>query len=238
MVEIFFILGAGASRDSDLPTYRGPEGFYTDKDEDPSDVLNPWILKNDPMKVWDFITPLYQKIKDVKNHPGPTYQILKKIGSDDRFEGSFILTQNVDGLALSTNLPVIEIHGNMRKMWCMECGLVKDVNLGNLFCDCKQGNNGYFRPDIVLFNEPLSKYECEKVYRLIKGRPKYVVIVGTTLQFPYLRHLIGKAKKYGGKVVHINPDDNYKPNIRNNEEWIKENSEDGLTKFLERFNDL
>jgi NAD-dependent deacetylase len=75
--SIFFILGAGASTDSNLPTYRGDGGFYENTSIKPENVLTYTPLQQNPKTVWDFITPLYQKIQ--QSRPGPTYDKLKEI---------------------------------------------------------------------------------------------------------------------------------------------------------------
>jgi hypothetical protein len=63
---------------------------------------------------------------------------------------------------------------------------------------------------------------------------KYVIIIGTTLQFSYLKKFKNNAKCRYAKVIHINQDDNYDI-VRKNEIWIKETSYDGLKKFLSEY---
>ena len=139
--SIFFILGAGASFDSGLPTYRGPSGLYDGK-EKPEDILS---LYSPLDKVWDFLAPLYEKISESK--PGLTYDLIKELGK--KYPGSFILTQNIDGHALSTEIPVVEIHGTWKTMVCMKCQERIITNLQTRKCQC--GN--IYRPDIVLYDQ-------------------------------------------------------------------------------------
>jgi NAD-dependent SIR2 family protein deacetylase len=92
------------------------------------------------------------------------------------------------------------------------------------------------RPDIVFFNESLDKEKIEIVDQLLKTRPTHVIILGTSLQFPYLRRIVEKAKDKGAKVIHINPDPNY-ISLSRNEQWLKMNSSEGLKdvdKILEK----
>ncbi len=57
---------------------------------------------------------------------------------------------------------------------------------------------------------------------------KYVLVIGTTLQFGYLKTFVENAKRRFAKVIHINPDKNYMSNVRDNEYWIKMDSESGI----------
>ncbi len=72
-----------------------------------------------------------------------------------------------------------------------------------------------------------------KCCKLSKKFYKYVIIIGTTLQFPYLNKLKNNPKCRYAKIIHINPDDNYDI-IKKNEIWIKETSYDGLKQFLDK----
>lgn len=217
----FFILGAGASFDSGLPTYRGPEGIYNE-DIDPAEILSAAA----PLEgIWDFLAPLYQKITE--SSPGPTYQKMKKLAK--MYPDSFILTQNIDGHALTVGLPVVEIHGSWKTMSCIKCKMEVSTDLNKRTCDC----GGAFRPDIVLYNEKLPPNKVNELYKLLNRRPSWVVIVGTTLQFPYLRTYIEKAKQRGSRVLHINPDEAYSAKVMPRELWHKAPSEEGLQKILD-----
>lgn len=231
---IFFILGAGASVDSGLSTYRGPKGMYVETNVDPMKILD---IKSPLEDIWEFLTPLYEQISQNSNRlVGPTYE---KIGAFFRtHDRSFILTQNIDGYASKTGLPVVEMHGTWETMTCVAtsenstlkvCGIKKPTEINNdKRCSC----GGYFRPDILLYEEPLSQTNMTKISLLIKRRPTHVIVIGTSMQFPYLRILINKAKQRGAKVIHINPDENYGENIGHNEIWIKKSSADGLTDLM------
>ncbi|SNW61921.1 Sir2 (NAD-dependent deacetylase) [Orpheovirus IHUMI-LCC2] len=226
---MFFILGAGASKDSGLPTYRGNGGIYNEI-SDIESKLHIRNLYNDNLKdVWTFLHPLYQNIKD--NKPGKTYQLIKELG--DKYPNSFILTQNIDGYADSTGLPVVEIHGSYKTMTCIKCYTCMNTNENDPTCLCES----ICRPNITLFGEILDKRKVQEVYNNIKFKD-YIVIVGTTLEFPYLRTFIGKAKSRGAKVIHINPDPDYGSNVRNGETWIKDFASNGLQKLLSGISNL
>ena len=143
-------------------------------------------------------------IKKLISEPGLTYQKNKQYSP----ENSFILTQNIDGLADSTGLDTVEIHlrGSINKF-----------------------------DNVVLLGHPLPNDKITQCYKLIaRTRPQWVLIIGTSMYFPYLRVFINKAKARGAKVFHINPDENY-DSVKKNEIWIKSTASEGLDKFFSDF---
>lgn len=235
-IRLAFLLGAGASVDSGLPTYRGVGGMYSQRPDiadtnneeclQPEEILTLPSFQKDPKKVWDFLLPLYSKYRGAKS--GPTYSRLNRfvIGYPD----SFILTQNVDGFVRELSCSYVELHGNMHTARCLKCGEKSPVKEKIPECDrCKV----IMRPEIVFFSENLGNEDIKKAWTLIHNKPTHFVIIGTGLHFAYLQNMVDKAKKNGAKIVHINPDPKYKPNIGRNEIWIQENSVEGLKKLEE-----
>ena len=89
---------------------------------------------------------------------GPTYTKIIELAS--KIDKAAILTQNIDGLALQTKLPVIELHGNLRQQLCMKCGVTSALDYKKFQCKC----GGKYRPDVVLFGQSLSKRNMLKIY--------------------------------------------------------------------------
>jgi hypothetical protein len=62
----------------------------------------------------------------------------------------------------------------------------------------------------VLFRENINPDHFKWIKNEIRRvRPRYVVVVGTTLMFPYLQHFVQDVKSCGGGevlVININPD--------------------------------
>lgn len=234
-MDCLFILGAGTSVDSGLFTYRTEDKVFT-----------PISCYDSYECMWDHFSFLHKCI--LNSFEGPTYKLLKEIVADTN---SAVLTQNVDGYANKLQCEVIELHGNMRNMYCMRCKKFKEIDPNNLICEC----GGKMRPDVILLDEPLSNEVILEATHICKRNYKYVVIIGTTLQFPYLRKLISLAKGRGAKVIHINPDPNYNDscitekdtysslgkklkvlnNVRKGEVWIQKNSYEGLLEFADTY---
>jgi NAD-dependent SIR2 family protein deacetylase len=179
-----YLLGAGASIDSGLPTYRGDGGINTSYTK---------------MTTESSFNYLEKRIKE--NCPGETYKFIDEISP----KNSMIITQNIDGYAHSTNLNVIDIH--------------------------MHDGHELIYSNIVQIGQELPNKKIMQMNRYIKKeKPKYMIVIGTSMQFPYLRIIINKTKKFA-KIIHINPDDSYKYNIGRNEHWIQDTAINGLKKL-------
>lgn len=214
-MSVLFILGAGASQDSGFLTYRGVNGIYASNElcDSPDPDVNPLHVSalQDPDRLeslWQILNPIKQK---TTQNPklGPTYNIIQRIINQTSNE-CLIVTQNVDGLALSCltqNCRVIEIHGNIQTTQCLNatCNTISDKNAK--YCTIC---NSIVRPNIVLYGEEINKSLMYDIQRWIKkNAPKYVYVIGTSLQFDYLNQIISTGKKKGASVIHVNPDPKY-----------------------------
>ena len=110
------ILGAGASADSGLPTYRGPDGLYN------TTTCIPTVkdLESEERRLALFRTSQVIYSAAHTHVPGPTYLTLRAYAT-----GACIVTQNVDGYADEAfgdvTSRVIEFHGTMKFCKCMDC---------------------------------------------------------------------------------------------------------------------
>lgn len=232
---ILFILGSGASVDSGLSTYRGLNSINGSIVENTDNIYEHWN-KNE----W-----LIERLNEIKDEPiSETYSLIQAI-IDKTGPNSTIMTQNIDGLVHQVKgANNIELHGTVRKSICENCGNIEGMKLKNDDKKCIKCSK-MLRPDIIRIGDNL-KVDYKKA---AKKKYDYILIIGTTLQFPYLRWIIGKAKQYGAKVIHINPDPHYTDskiepfrryvditykktcNIRRKERMITKTSSEGLIDF-------
>lgn len=229
-LRLAFLLGAGASVDSGLPTYRELSELYSQGSVQAEKLLTLPSFRKDPKRIWDFLLPLYDKYRESK--PGPTYQQLNKFVEK---YSSFVLTQNIDGFVKDLPCQSVELHGNMHSAFCSLCGYKSQVTSELPYClKCDK----LMKPNIIFFGENLNHYDVEKASKFVRLRPTHFIIIGTALQFPYLRNLVNRAKHRGAKVIHINPDNNYITNVRANEEWIREDSYSGLLTLEKQLSEM
>ena len=91
--------------------------------------------------------------------------------------------------------------------------------------------NEWCRPDVVMFGESIDSQKMAYSLEWIKRcSPTHIVVVGTSLQFPYLKQIIDYAKINGAQIVNINPG---KINASENQIHYNMNSDDGLKYFYE-----
>ena len=108
---LLVITGAGISVESGMPTYRGPNGLYTQNPEIPA-VLSAEGLANEPYKLWAHLDTLRNRAADAQ--PNPAHQILAQWEREDRFHRFLIATQNIDGLHQKAGSErVTELHGSL-----------------------------------------------------------------------------------------------------------------------------
>lgn len=118
--KVALLTGAGISTDSGIPAYRG-EGAQT---------------RADPMTIQRYLTDEDARRRYwVGGHlgwrafasaePNPGHIALAEMERDGLVSG--VVTQNVDGLHLRAgSARVIEVHGTMRRVGCLQCGQVFD----------------------------------------------------------------------------------------------------------------
>jgi NAD-dependent deacetylase len=204
------ITGAGVSRGSGLPTYRGKGGVYDDPAEGDRTVeaLSGPTLAADPDRTWRAIAKLARQTQVAR----PSAAHLALVGIERAVERFVLLTQNVDGLhqaAGSRN--VIDIHGDVLATRCLSCAAQGRLDRSALLeleraprCG---GCGGLLRPRVVLFGEMLPP---DKVGRMIdefhRDVPDLVLIAGTSALFPYITEPLVSARVNGKLTVEVNPE--------------------------------
>ncbi len=152
------ITGAGISTESGIPSFRGADGLW--KRYHPEEYATIDALKRNPEKCWQLFLDLYQAVHRAR--PNETHRNLALLEKNGYIHS--LLTQNIDGLhQASGQQVVIELHGNLRALRCMECTRIISsmgfqIDTADLPPRCVCGGN--LRPDIVLFGEsiPSEKY--------------------------------------------------------------------------------
>lgn len=106
--------GAGISAESGMPTYRGPDGLYSNHPEVPVG-MSAESLANEPEKVWKHVDEM--RIRAAVAEPNVAHRILAKWEQEERFPGLLIATQNIDGLHQKAGSEkVTELHGSLWQM--------------------------------------------------------------------------------------------------------------------------
>jgi NAD-dependent deacetylase len=154
-----------------------------------------------PGLVWEWYRHRREVLSTVRPNPG--HRALAEL--EDRCPEFTLITQNIDGLhrqAGSRN--ILELHGNIRRTRCMECGLgYEEIELPRErsvpLCRC----GGKIRPDVVWFGESLDRRTLEAA-QAASMRCEVFLSVGTSAVVYPAASLPGVALQGGAYVVEIN----------------------------------
>lgn len=124
--DILVLTGAGISAESGIPTFRGPEGYWTVEQVNyrPEELATRAAFLRRPEAIWGWY--LYRRGVCARARPNAAHLSLARLEQSlaDRMT---LVTQNVDGLHLragSTLERTRQIHGNIHFMRCAGgCGV-------------------------------------------------------------------------------------------------------------------
>ena len=235
------LVGAGMSKESGIPTFRGGDGLWDKHGEPPMDGYQRFL--DDPAAWWaDRLAERNQpgrsefarSLEEAKPNPGHVAMAeMERLGYLKH-----IITQNIDNLhQLAGSTAITEIHGNRTKMRCIECSrrwpreeFVTD-EVPPRCPDCR----GFIKGDTVMFGEPIPRDAIESCYEHAQ-RADAVLLVGTSAavypaaEFPMI------AYRNGAKLVEINPQET--PLSEVSSAVLRAPSGEALPKILARAQEL
>ena len=189
--------GAGVSAESGVPTFRGEDGIW--KKMKPEELATFDAFQRNPQIVWEWYQHRRDIISKIKPNPGH-YAIVELAALFDDF---CLITQNVDSLHQEAgSSEVVELHGNIRRNRCIDCGLMNyDVEFTEFppKCAC----SGRLRPDVVWFGEMLP-YDALQRAQTVSQTCDLFFTVGTSGVVQPAASLPLIAKRHGAFVVEVN----------------------------------
>jgi len=200
--RIVAFTGAGISAESGVPTFRSAGGIWNKMR--PEELASMDGFLRNPELVWEWYAHRKRLIADVQPNPGHVALArMEKLVPD-----FVIITQNIDNLhrrAGSTR--VQELHGNIERNYCMECGrtysneeLLKIQGVPQ----CTQCR-GKIRPDVVWFGEMLPEDEWEASVRAAEAASLFLSIGTSAVVYPAASLPI-TAQAHGAYLVEVNPE--------------------------------
>lgn len=193
------LTGAGVSQESGLRTFRDAQtGLWAQ--HKPEDLASPEAFARDPKLVWDWYSMRREKVRGVEPNAGH-YALAEMEGRVPQFT---LITQNVDGLHRKAgNRNLLELHGNIQRVRCSECGMVADAWEENGDVPRCAGCGGMLRPDVVWFGESLPRSELEAAVEAARGCQVFLSI-GTSGLVQPAAALPFAARNKGAVVVEVN----------------------------------
>jgi NAD-dependent deacetylase len=197
--------GAGISTESGIPDYRSQGGIW--------DKFRPVYFdefmtsKSSRIEYWRRWVALYEGI--ARAQPNPAHLALAELHENGLLQA--VVTQNVDGLHQESGLPdekVIELHGNTRRIRCMNCRTIVPVEnvqrrlaAGDSAPECECG--GYLKPDTISFGQSMPVAEVEKAAALSR-QSDFFMVVGSTLLVQPAAQMPVFAKDNGAFLAILN----------------------------------
>jgi len=224
--NVVVLTGAGVSAESGIPTFRGPEGYWTVGSEvyHPQQMATQSAFSRMPDEVWAWY--LWRRGVCLDAGPNPAHEAIARLETElgERF---VLLTQNVDGLHIRAGNSLgrtYQIHGNIDFMRCAsqccndlfpiparfdgfdaEQALTDDDRAALVCPPC----GGPTRPHVLWFDEcydePLFRFESS-LRRAAEA--DLVVSVGTSGATNLPNQVMRLAATTGAAIIDVNSSDN------------------------------
>ena len=206
--RVVVLTGAGISTESGIPDFRGPQGVWT-KNPLAEKLSNIHYYMSDP----EVRKASWQSRLD---HPAwnarPNSGHLALAALERRGKLHALITQNIDELhQIAGNSPdiVIEVHGTVRNVVCMECGMTAPmqraldrVRAGEEDPPCRDCG-GILKSATISFGQPLVPEVIERALRCAAEADLFLAI-GTSLQVYPIAGAVEIAGKAGARIVIVN----------------------------------
>lgn len=202
------LVGAGLSKESGIPTFRGGDGLWDKHGEPPMDGYQRFLA--DPEQWWaerlaqrESMSEFTKAIEEARPNAGHIAMAeMERAGLLKH-----IITQNIDDLHQQAgSVAITEIHGNRTKQRCIECSrrwkreefVSSEVPPRCPDCD------GLVKSDTVMFGEPIPQDALESCFQEAR-RANAVLLVGTSAvvypaaEFPIIAH------RQGARLIEVNP---------------------------------
>ena len=205
---VTILTGAGLSADSGVPTFRGVHGLW--RNYRAEDLATPEAFERNPQLVWEWYN--WRRELLATKQPNDAHYALAEL--ERRHEQFWLITQNVDGLHRAAGSHKLsEIHGNIWKVRCTECGHVednRDVPIA-ILPTCTQCT-GLLRPHIVWFGESLNSDDLLRCDAALRGCDVLLIIGTSGVVYP-AAGFAAFAKDAGAFVGEINIEETSHTNL-------------------------
>ena len=204
--RVFVFTGAGASKESGLPTFRDEDGVW--KVYDPMTTATMEGFTHDPVMVWNMYRMRQKQISQAQPNPGH----ITLAQMEGHYSEFLMATQNVDDLhERAGSEKLVKIHGDAWQMRCLECGRIYDTRDFDFPDEFTQetlptcpADDALCRPNIVWFGEYLP-FEPITSATNASASCDLMLIVGTSGEVSNGYGFAQYALTNGAKVVEINP---------------------------------
>ena len=241
MKKIVFFTGAGMSKESGLPTFRGEGGVWNEIDAEKVASARSWYSgrRKDCNEIrqamLDFFNPLRRSILELEPNDG--HRIIAEL--EKEFQVT-VITQNGDDYHTregSSN--VIYLHGEALKNTSSANPynpLPIDRDNPDIHIGDKAPDGSQIRPFVIYFDENIDKRLWQKAVRATKEANYFVVVGSTMLVFP-AADLIRKISA-DCRLIVIDPEEVSLPDgCKHQYLHLKYGATSGMQELLKMLND-
>ena len=206
--RVVALTGAGISTDSGIPDFRGPQGVWT-RNPMAEKLSNIHYYMADPeVRKASWKARMDHTAWNAKPNPGH----LALVDLEKRGKLHALITQNIDELhqqAGNSAGKVIEVHGTMRKVVCMGCGMtapmqkaLERVRAGEADPPCRDCG-GILKSATISFGQNLVPEVIDRALRS-SAEADVLIAVGSSLQVYPIAGAVPMAKQAGARIVIVN----------------------------------
>ena len=206
--RITVLTGAGISTDSGIPDFRGPNGIWT-KNPEAEKASNIQNFVSDPeVRKASWRDRLDNRAWSADPNDG--HKALVQLERRNKLVA--LLTQNVDGLhhaAGSSPDKVVEVHGTLREVACLECnyrddmqGALNRVRQGEDDLDCPECG-GILKSATISFGQSLVQRDLLRA-EVAAQNCDLMIAIGTTLGVYPIAAVVPAAQRVGARIAIIN----------------------------------
>ncbi len=206
--RVVVLTGAGISTDSGIPDFRGPQGVWTKNPEaEKMATIQHYVADPEVRKrSWQM------KLEGAARQREPNRGHRALVDLERRGKLRALLTQNVDGLhqdAGSDPDLVVEIHGTVREVSCLDCGdrapmerALERVRAGEADPPCRRCG-GILKSATISFGQGLVAADLARAEQAALDCD-LMFAIGTTLAVYPIASVVPVAKQSGARVVILN----------------------------------
>lgn len=210
------LAGAGMSRESGIPTFRGDGGLWTVNGEPPLNQFETFAA--DPRRWWE------RRLEE-SSDTGATGGFAASIDAARPNAGhvalaeleslgvvSHLITQNIDDLHRRAGQTAItEIHGNRHWMRCVHCGARWPkaefiIDPADLPPRCASpGCGGIVKSDTVMFGEPIPGEALVRCAEETRRADCFMTIGTSAVVYPAAQYPVDAVRR-GVPLIEVNPE--------------------------------
>ena len=210
---VVVLAGAGMSKESGIPTFRGEGGLWTTRGEPPLNQYD--TFRDDPRRWWErrleqqasgdeFATALEAA------RPNPGHVALAEFEADGVV--GHVISQNIDDLhRRAGQRSLTEIHGNRYWMRCVRCEArwpreEFPVDANDLPPRCASpGCDGIVKGDTVMFGEPIPPSALARSAEATAQADLFMVVGTSAVVYPAAQYPVLAAQR-GLPLIEVNPE--------------------------------